>query len=127
MLFGDGGGAAIIEYSETPRILGMTHGADGNGGKFLYRTGVRSEINGKDDEHGCFAKTAATSIAGCSRTFQRTWSAILARAGLTLDEIDWFVPHSANLQMIEALTKRIGFPMERTLVSACAITVTLLR
>jgi 3-oxoacyl-[acyl-carrier-protein] synthase III len=42
---------------------------------------------------------------------------ILRRSGLTLDQIDWFVPHSANLRMIEALCKRVGFPLERTLLS----------
>ena len=42
---------------------------------------------------------------------------ILDRAALSLDEIDWFVPHSANMRMIEALCKRINFPLERTLTS----------
>ncbi|MBV8491568.1 MAG: ketoacyl-ACP synthase III, partial [Candidatus Eremiobacteraeota bacterium] len=50
VLFGDGGGAALLEYCESPKIFGMDAGADGNGGKFLYRTGLRSEINGKIDE-----------------------------------------------------------------------------
>jgi 3-oxoacyl-[acyl-carrier-protein] synthase-3 len=42
---------------------------------------------------------------------------ILDRAALSSDEIDWFIPHSANMRMIEALCKRIGFPLERTLTS----------
>ena len=44
---------------------------------------------------------------------------VLERAGMTLEQIDWFVPHSANLRMIEALCKRLSFPMERTLLSVC--------
>ena len=36
---------------------------------------------------------------------------------MTLDDIDWFVPHSANLRMVEALCKRINMPIEKTLVS----------
>jgi 3-oxoacyl-[acyl-carrier-protein] synthase-3 len=42
---------------------------------------------------------------------------ILDRAGMSLDDIDWFIPHSANMRMIEALCKRIDFPIERTLTS----------
>ena len=44
-------------------------------------------------------------------------SNLLDKAGLNINDIDWFVPHSANLRMIEALAKRINIPMERTLVS----------
>lgn len=119
VLFGDGGGAAIIERSETPRILGMTHGADGGGGKFLYRTGVRSEINGKVDESRLLRQDGRDVYRWVLENVPNDVERILARAGLTLAEIDWFVPHSANLKMIEALTKRIGFPMDRTLVSVC--------
>jgi 3-oxoacyl-[acyl-carrier-protein] synthase-3 len=42
---------------------------------------------------------------------------VLERAGMTLADIDWFAPHSANLRMIEALDKRLNIPLERTLVS----------
>jgi 3-oxoacyl-[acyl-carrier-protein] synthase III len=44
-------------------------------------------------------------------------SRVLDRAGMTFADIDWFLPHSANLRMIEALAKRIDFPIERTLLS----------
>ncbi len=37
--------------------------------------------------------------------------------GLTLDQIDWFVPHSANLRIIEAICNETGFPVEKTLES----------
>lgn len=42
---------------------------------------------------------------------------LLNRSELTLDEIQWFVPHSANLRMIKAICERIPFPIERTLIS----------
>jgi len=42
---------------------------------------------------------------------------LLEQAHLSADEIDWFVPHSANLRIIESVCKRTGIPLERTLTS----------
>lgn len=42
---------------------------------------------------------------------------ILSQLQLQADAVDWFVPHSANLRMIEAISERSGIPMERTLTS----------
>ncbi len=117
VLFGDGAGAALIERAETPHIFGMTHGADGSGGKFLYRTALRSEINGIVDESHLLRQDGRDVYRGVLENIPNDIARVLTRSGLTLDQIDWFVPHSANLRMIEALNKRVGFPMERTLVS----------
>ena len=117
VLFGDGAGAAIVERSNEPQILGMTHGADGSAGKYLFRTHVRSDINGSVDESRLLRQNGREVYRWVIEHVPETVERILARAGLTLDQIDWFAPHSANLRMIEALNKRIGFPMERTLLS----------
>lgn len=117
VLFGDGAGAALVERSETPQIFGMTHGSDGSGGRFLYRTGLRSEINGKIDDARLLRQNGREVYRWVLETIPGTAERILQRAQLTLDQIDWFVPHSANLRMIEALDKRIGFPIDRTLIS----------
>lgn len=119
ILFGDGAGAAIIERSNVPHIFGMTHGSDGSGGAFLYRTGVRAEINGKDDESRLLRQDGREVYRWVLENVPREVMRVLDRSGLTLGEIDWFAPHSANLRMIEALNKRLEFPMERTLVSVC--------
>jgi 3-oxoacyl-[acyl-carrier-protein] synthase-3 len=42
---------------------------------------------------------------------------LLESARLKPDDIDWFVPHNANLRMIESICQRSGFPLERTLIS----------
>ena len=41
----------------------------------------------------------------------------LARASLKADDIDWFIPHQANLRIIEAAASRLGIPLERTVVN----------
>jgi len=117
VLFGDGAGAALIEYSAEPAIFGMDAGADGAGGKFLYRTGLRTEINGVEDATRLLRQEGSAVYRWVLENIPAAVERILQRAGLTLDQIDWFVPHSANLRMIEALDKRLPFPIERTLLS----------
>lgn len=117
VLFGDGAGAALVEYSERPAIFGMDSGADGNGGKFLYRTGLRSDINGVVDSSRLLRQEGSAVYRWVLENVPPAIERILARAGLTLADIDWFAPHSANMRMIEALVKRLPFPFERTLLS----------
>jgi len=117
VLFGDGSGAAVVEYSEKPAIFGMDAGSDGTGGKFLYRTGIRTEINGIVDETRLLRQDGKHVYRWVMENIPVCIERILGRAGMTLDDIDWFLPHSANLRMIEALDKRIGFPIDRTLLS----------
>jgi 3-oxoacyl-[acyl-carrier-protein] synthase III len=117
VLFGDGAGAAVLEYSRHPAIFGMDAGADGNGGKFLYRTGLRTEINGIEDRSRLLRQEGQAVYRWVMENEPAYIYRIVARAGLALGDIDWFVPHSANLRMIEALCKRLPFPIERTLLS----------
>jgi 3-oxoacyl-[acyl-carrier-protein] synthase-3 len=117
VLFGDGAGAAVVEYSESPAMFGMSAGADGNGGKFLYRTGLRTEINGVIDASGRLRQDGQSVYRWVLENVPDFVHRILARAETTFDAIDWFVPHSANRRMIETLCKRLDFPIERTLLS----------
>ena len=117
VLFGDGAGVALIERSEQPHIFGMSHGSDGLGGQFLFRTAMRSEINGEIDESRLLRQNGREVYRWVMENVPNDIERVLTRAGMTLSEIDWFVPHSANLRMIEALCKRIDFSMERTLLS----------
>jgi len=117
VLFGDGAGVALIERAQPPQIFGMSHGSDGTGGRFLFRTGVRSEINGELDASQQLRQNGREVYRWVLENIPADIERILKRSGLTLDQIDWFVPHSANERMIEALCKRVGFPIEKTLLS----------
>jgi 3-oxoacyl-[acyl-carrier-protein] synthase-3 len=117
VLFGDGAGAALVEYSKLPAIFGMDAGADGNGGKFLYRTAARTQINGVDDQSRLLRQEGQSVYRWVMENVPSYVNRIVSRAGLEMSDIDWFVPHSANLRMIEALCKRLNFPIERTLLS----------
>jgi 3-oxoacyl-[acyl-carrier-protein] synthase-3 len=117
VLFGDGAGVALIERAPEPQIFGMSHGADGSAGKFLFRTSTRTEINGELDESRLLRQKGRDVYRWVLENVPNEVERILQRSGLTLDQIDWFAPHSANLRMIEALVKRLNFPLERTLLS----------
>jgi 3-oxoacyl-[acyl-carrier-protein] synthase-3 len=117
VLFGDGAGAALIEYSPTPSIFGMDAGSDGTGGKFLYRTAMRTSINGVTDTSRLLHQEGAAVYRWVMENVPAFVNRIVERSGLQLGDIDWFVPHSANLRMIEALCKRLPFPIECTLLS----------
>jgi len=117
VLFGDGACAALIVRDERCALAGMDSGSDGSAGPALYRTAMRRDIGGNPDGSGLLRQVGRDVYRWVLENIPLTVDRILDRAGVSLDEIDWFIPHSANMRMIEALCKRIGFPIERTLES----------
>jgi 3-oxoacyl-[acyl-carrier-protein] synthase-3 len=117
VLFGDGAAAALIVRDERCALAGMDSGSDGSAGPSLYRTAMRSEIGGIRDKSGLLRQVGRDVYRWVLENIPPAIDRILDRAGMGLDEIDWFIPHSANMRMIEALCKRVGFPIERTLES----------
>lgn len=124
ILFGDGAGAAVMERTpvETPRrILSSNLMSNGDlsdlflipaGGSNLevtperYRHNLHKiHMNGKE-----IFKVAVRTLADCA---QRT----LAKAQMTTSDLDWFVPHQANIRIIEAVAERLQFPMDRVLLN----------
>lgn len=117
VLFGDGGAAMLVEYDERSALSGMDSGSDGSAGPSLYRTATRNDINGIVDETGLLRQVGRDVYRWVMENIPGAIGRILERAGMQLSEVDWFVPHSANMRMIEALCKRLDFPLERTLTS----------
>ncbi len=118
VLFGDGAGAVVLGPSEETGVLKTQLYADGQYRDLLYfPSGVSKGFNdlksGKD-----FVKMRGNEVFRLAvRAFIESAEKILDAAGLTANEIDWFVPHQANLRIIEAAAKRIGVPMERVVVT----------
>jgi len=118
VLFGDGAGAVLVEATEEGNIGACVTGANGEGGIDLYMSGFAQTIdsqpivmNAKIVQNGRKVfKWAVNKVA-------EQMHVLAAKNGLTLDQIDWFVPHSANLRIIEAICKEAGFPFEKTLES----------
>jgi 3-oxoacyl-[acyl-carrier-protein] synthase-3 len=122
ILFGDGAGALLIEESsqesDVAGVISTHTGTDGTGGKHVYRTGLSSswrelplEGNGKIVQNGREVYRWAV------QTVPQGAHMLLGQAGSSIDTVDWFIPHSANLRMIQSICERMNLPMERTLTS----------
>ena len=118
VLFGDGAGALVLEACEgegTPAdrgILAVDLNSDGRYRDLLYVDGGTStgstghlRMQGKEVFRHAVEKLAETAHTA------------LGKAGLTGDDVDWIVPHQANIRIIEGTAKRMKVPMERVVVT----------
>jgi len=116
VLFGDGAGAVILQPSEEQGIMSTHLGADGQYKDLLYYpVGVSNNLAaaGVGDSRIMIAgnqvfKVAVKTLASIAQT-------ALDANNMTLDDVDWLIPHQANLRIIQAAAKRIGMPMEKVI------------
>lgn len=102
VLFGDGAGAAVIgPVSEGRGILSFELGADGTGAPHLYQNEDHIVMNGRE-----VFKFAVRQMGESSLN-------VIEKAGLTLDDIDFLVPHQANIRIMEASRERLKLPVEK--------------
>lgn len=101
VLFGDGAGAAVIgPVSEGKGILSFELGADGSGGKHLYQDEFVI-MNGRE-----VFKFAVRQMGESCVT-------VLDKAGLTKEDVDFLIPHQANIRIMEAARQRLELPEEK--------------
>lgn len=119
ILFGDGAGAALLERdNENPGFFGAYYGSQGKSGNKLYCTGLSGRIEKEEAENVNFLYQDGRAVyTFVIKTVPASVKAMLEEAGMTTDDIDWFVPHSANLRMIHSIGEKIGFAPEQTLSS----------
>ncbi len=118
MLFGDGAGAVLIEADKTGNIGGCITGASGEGGPDLYISGFAESIDGQPLKmNRCIVQNGRKVFKWAVTKVAEQMPLLAAANGITLADIDWFVPHSANLRIIEALSNETGVPMEKVLES----------
>ena len=127
ILFGDGAAAAVIEKSS--KLYSSALGSDGSGGKLLCARAlnvapeVRTEApDDFTDEfpdmplHKLFQNGKEVyKFATCA--LPRSFELAAQKIGITKDDIDWFVPHQANIRIIETAAKKLGAPMEKFIVT----------
>ncbi|KAA0966736.1 ketoacyl-ACP synthase III [Sporosarcina sp. ANT_H38] len=101
ILFGDGAGAAIIgKVSEGRGILSFELGADGSGGKHLYQD-EKLVMNGRE-----VFKFAVRQMGESAES-------VIRKAGLTKEDVDFLIPHQANIRIMESSRERLGLPVEK--------------
>lgn len=119
ILFGDGGGAILVEYDEQrPSFISSHLGSEGEGGKNLYSTNLSKRMNGEDlTGNGCIVQNGREVYKWAVTTVPKGMQLVMRETSIDLKDVDWFVPHSANLKMIESICEKSDFPIERTLYS----------
>jgi 3-oxoacyl-[acyl-carrier-protein] synthase-3 len=122
VLFGDGAGAAVLgPVPEGYGILAAELGADGGGGDLLKLPAGGSLKPASVDSVGQgehFIKMAGNEVFKFAvRIMDRAAGAVLEKAQLAPDDVAWFVPHQANVRIIQAAAARLEVPLERFFVN----------
>jgi 3-oxoacyl-[acyl-carrier-protein] synthase-3 len=115
VLFGDGAGAVVITKSDKPGVLASRLHADGSYAHILSVPGgvARGEIAGRpllQMEGNAVFKFAVKVLSEVANE-------TLQAAGLDKSEIDWLVPHQANIRIIQSTAKKLGLSMERVIAT----------
>ncbi len=111
VLFGDGAGAVIVAASEKPGILATKLHADGRHKEMLC---VPGSVNAGKVWGSPFVHMDGGSVFKFAvRVFEEGANEVLEAAGLTVSDLDWFIPHQANIRIMEATAKRLGLPKEK--------------
>jgi 3-oxoacyl-[acyl-carrier-protein] synthase III len=122
VLFGDAAGAVILEESlDESGILSSFWGADGNLGPLLLQPAGGSRLPAS---HETVDKKLHTLHMKGNEVFKHAVKRMtdaaeeaLKRAGMTKDDITWFIPHQANMRIIKATGERLGVPVEKVFVN----------
>ena len=120
VLFGDGAGAVVLERVNGGGFLGFELGADGSGGPELYLPGGGSRTPATAEsvaQHLHFVRMNGREVYKfATRVLVSSAEAVLAECGRTIDEVDVYVPHQANVRIIEHARKKLGIPEEKVVV-----------
>ena len=115
VLFGDGAGAIVLQADKEPGILAAQLHADGSQMNILAAAGnvAYGEVTGdpflRMDGQAVF-KQAVTVLDKSARD-------VVAEAGVTLDQVDWLIPHQANLRILAFLARKLSLPLEKVIVT----------
>jgi 3-oxoacyl-[acyl-carrier-protein] synthase-3 len=115
VLFGDGAGAVVIDRVDDGGFLGFELGADGGGGANLWLPGSGSRRFEDPDK---FVKMNGREVFKfATRVMVSSAEAILDECGLSIEDVDVYVPHQANVRIIDHAVRKLGVPAGRTVVN----------
>jgi 3-oxoacyl-[acyl-carrier-protein] synthase-3 len=118
VLFGDGAGAIVLEASAEPGILSSHLHADGAYDEMLHvPTGVSIDYDSVREGRAYMEMQGNDVFRFAVRTLGKIVDETLAANHMTKGDIDWLVPHQANIRIIAATAKKLNMPMERVVVT----------
>lgn len=121
VLFGDGAGAVVLEAVEEGGFLGFELGADGSGGVHLLQPAGGSRMPASPEtvaNGGHYAQMNGREVFKfATRVLVFSAEKLLEECGATVDDVDVYVPHQANVRIIDHAAKKLGIPSERVVVN----------
>ena len=115
VLFGDGAGAVVLEASETPGILASDLHADG---KYAGILCVPGHVSGGKVTGDPLLKMDGQAVFKLAvGVLEETARATLAKAALTEADIDWLIPHQANIRIMQSTAKKLKLSMDKVVVT----------
>ncbi|MBU0691367.1 ketoacyl-ACP synthase III [bacterium] len=122
VLFGDGAGAVVLNDTSDERgILSITNGTNGDQCDLLYCIGAGtagSFNSGEPSDGEKYLRMNGNEVfKHAVRILYRTAIETVKLAGLEVADIDWLVPHQANIRIIQAVAERLNIPMEKVFLN----------
>jgi 3-oxoacyl-[acyl-carrier-protein] synthase-3 len=118
ILFGDGAGAVTLESADAPGIYSTHLHADGRYESLLYVEGGTPAGGGRIREGNAYTRMRGNEVFKMAvRTLMRIADETLAANGMDKSELDWLIPHQANIRIIESTARKLGLSMEQVVVT----------
>ncbi|MEW6612962.1 MAG: beta-ketoacyl-ACP synthase III [Pseudomonadota bacterium] len=118
VLFGDGAGAVVLEAGEEPGILSTHIHADGTYSDLLMvPAGVSRNTEQWQSGGACLTMQGNSVFRMAVKTLGEIVDETLAANAMRREDVDWLVPHQANIRIIQATADKLGMPMERVVVT----------
>jgi 3-oxoacyl-[acyl-carrier-protein] synthase-3 len=117
VLFGDGAGAVVLERVEKRGFLGFELGADGGGGMHLSLPGSGSRRIEDASANGFVHMNGREVFRFATRVLVSSAEAVLERCNVAVDAVDVYVPHQANVRIMDHAAQKLGIPRERMVVN----------
>jgi 3-oxoacyl-[acyl-carrier-protein] synthase III len=115
VLFGDGAGAVVLEASDTPGILASDLHADGKHVEILCVPGT--VFGGKVHGNPLLRMDGQAVFKLAVGVLDEAARAVLAKAGKTEADIDWLIPHQANIRIMQGTARKLKLPMDKLVVT----------
>ena len=115
VLFGDGVGAVVLEAVPEQGFIGFELGADGAGGANLWLPGSGSRLF--DDPEKYVKMNGREVFKFATRILVQSAEELMEKCGITIEDVDLYIPHQANVRIIDHATRKLGVPSERVVIN----------
>lgn len=115
VLFGDGAGAVVLSASQEPGVLATKLHADGSYANILC---VPGKVNAGAVEGSAFLYMDGQAVFKLAvSVLEKVANEVLQIAGMTAAQVDWLIPHQANIRIMQSTARKMGLPMEKMVVT----------